>query len=123
MNPVRNNEQVVQEKNMIRGHQSSISNGVKKILLVTDAWAPQVNGVVRVQNAYIVLLEARGHEVIVIEPGQFRTIPMPFYPEIRLALFARRRIKRMLDELQPDAVHLMTEGPLGWAARLTKVMA
>lgn len=90
---------------------------MKKLLLVTDAWAPQVNGVVRVQNAHIASLKARGYEVIVIEPGQFRTIPMPWYPDIRLALFARRRIARMIDEVQPDAIHLMTEGPLGWAAR------
>ncbi|MDP1689886.1 MAG: glycosyltransferase family 1 protein [bacterium] len=90
---------------------------MKKILLVTDAWAPQVNGVVRVQNAHIRALEARGCEVIVIEPGQFYTIPTPMYPEIRLALFARRRIAQMIEEVRPDAVHLMTEGPLGWAAR------
>ena len=87
------------------------------ILLVTDAWAPQVNGVVRVQDAYISLLQARGFEVIIIEPGQFFTVPTPMYPEIRLALFARRRIAKILDERTPDAIHLMTEGPLGWAAR------
>ncbi len=90
---------------------------MKKILLVTDAWAPQVNGVVRVQNAHILALEARGYEVVVIEPGQFWTVPTPMYPEICLALFARRRIAQMLEEESPDAVHLMTEGPLGWAAR------
>jgi len=90
---------------------------VKKILLITDAWAPQVNGVVRVQDAHIALLEARGYEVVVIEPGQFRTIPTPMYPEIRLALFARRRVAAMIEEQKPDAIHLMTEGPLGWAAR------
>lgn len=90
---------------------------MKRLLLVTDAWAPQVNGVVRVQNALIPLLEERGYEVSVIEPGQFLTVPLPMYPEIRIALFARRRIARVMKELQPDAVHLMTEGPLGWAAR------
>jgi glycosyltransferase involved in cell wall biosynthesis len=90
---------------------------VKKILLVTDAWAPQVNGVVRVQDAHIAVLAARGYEVAVIAPSQFATVPMPLYPEIRLAPFARRRIRRTIEELKPDAVHLMTEGPLGWAAR------
>ncbi len=90
---------------------------MKKILFVTDAWAPQVNGVVRVLDALIPLLEARGYEVIIIEPGQFTTISMPLYPEIRLALFPRRRIAKMLKELRPDAVCLVTEGPLGWAAR------
>jgi glycosyltransferase involved in cell wall biosynthesis len=90
---------------------------MKKILLVTDAWAPQVNGVVRVQNAHLRALRARGYEVSVMEPSQFFTIPMPRYPDIRLALFARRKIAAKLEELRPDAVHLMTEGPLGWAAR------
>jgi glycosyltransferase involved in cell wall biosynthesis len=90
---------------------------MRKILLVTDAWAPQVNGVVRVQDAHIAYLRERGYEVVVIEPGQFRTIQAPMYPEVRLALFARRRVAKMIEELQPDAIHLMTEGPLGWAAR------
>lgn len=90
---------------------------MKKILLVTDAYAPQVNGVVRVQDAHVAALRARGYEVSVIEPGHFRTISLPMYSEIRLALFARRRIAQMIGEFQPDAIHLMTEGPLGWAAR------
>lgn len=90
---------------------------MKKILLVTDAWAPQVNGVVRVLDALIPLLRARGYEVIVIEPGQFRTVSLPIYPEIRIALFPRRRIAQMLKVIKPDAVCLVTEGPLGWAAR------
>ncbi|MDO8593315.1 MAG: glycosyltransferase family 1 protein [bacterium] len=90
---------------------------MKKILLVTDAWAPQVNGVVRVQGAYLKTLSARGYEVAVIEPGQFSTMPLPYYPDIRLALFARRRVAKMIVELKPDAIHIMTEGPLGWAAR------
>ena len=90
---------------------------MKKILLVTDAWAPQVNGVVRVQDAHIRALMARGYEVVVIEPSQFYTIPLPRYPDIRLALFPRRRIGRVIEEHKPDAIHLMTEGPLGWAAR------
>lgn len=90
---------------------------MKKILLVTDAWAPQTNGVVRVLQALIPILTARGYEVSIIEPGQFRTVSLPFYPEIRLALFTRTRIKKILEDLQPDAVCLVTEGPLGWAAR------
>jgi glycosyltransferase involved in cell wall biosynthesis len=90
---------------------------MKKILFITDAWAPQVNGVVRVLNALIPLLKARGYEVIVIEPGQFRTVSMPMYPEIFIALFSRRRIAKMLKTLKFDAVCIVTEGPLGWAAR------
>ncbi|MDD2657663.1 MAG: glycosyltransferase family 1 protein [Candidatus Pacebacteria bacterium] len=90
---------------------------MKKILFVTDAWAPQVNGVVRVQNAYLPLLGARGYDIKTIEPNQFMTMPMPWYPEIRFALFPRRRIAKMIDAFHPDAIHIMTEGPLGWAAR------
>lgn len=90
---------------------------MKKILLVTDAWAPQVNGVVRVQDAHIAILRRRGYEVSVIEPSQFATVPLPLYPEIRLAVLPRRRVARTIEEFRPDAVHVMTEGPLGWAAR------
>jgi glycosyltransferase involved in cell wall biosynthesis len=90
---------------------------MKKILLVTDAWAPLVNGVVRVQDAHISSLKSRGYEVVVIEPGQFITVPLPMYPEIRLALFPHRRVAKVMQEFQPDAVHIVTEGPLGWAAR------
>lgn len=88
----------------------------KKILLVTDAWAPQVNGVVRVLYALLPILKARGYDVTIIEPGQFTTVSLPFYPDIRLALFARRRVQKILEDLQPDAVCLVTEGPLGLAA-------
>lgn len=92
-------------------------SGVKKILFVTDAWAPQVNGVTRVLEAHISALKALGHDVYLIEPSQFKTVPLPMYPEIRLALFARHRVARTIDELQPDAIHIVTEGPLGWSAR------
>lgn len=90
---------------------------MKKILLVTDAWAPQMNGVVRVQDAHISFLMTRGYEVVVIQPEQFRTVPLPIYPEIHLALFARRKVAKIIEKVQPDAIHIMTEGPLGWAAR------
>lgn len=88
----------------------------KRIVCITDAWAPQVNGVVRVLHALIPILESRGYEVEVIEPGQFFTIPLPFYPEIKLALFARKRIREALEK-NPDAVCIVTEGSLGWTAR------
>lgn len=90
---------------------------MRKILLVTDAWAPQVNGVVRVQNAYLRELTLRGYEVPVIEPGQFRTIRVPPFRDIPVALFPRRKVAQMIEDIRPDAVHLMTEGPLGTAAR------
>jgi glycosyltransferase involved in cell wall biosynthesis len=88
-----------------------------RLALVTDAWLPQVNGVVRTLGHTIREIEAAGHEVTVISPADFRTIPCPTYPEIRLALFAGRTVRKRLDALEPDAVHVSTEGPLGLAAR------
>ncbi|MBU6214952.1 glycosyltransferase family 1 protein [Patescibacteria group bacterium] len=90
---------------------------MKKILLVTDAWAPQKNGVTVVLNRFIAFLSERGYEVKVIHPELFRTVALPTYPEIHLAIFARRRVASLIREFDPDAIHLMTEGPLGWAAR------
>jgi glycosyltransferase involved in cell wall biosynthesis len=90
---------------------------VKKIVLITDAWHPQVNGVVRVTETISTILLKRGVETLIIHPGMFRTIPVPFYPEIRLALFSRQKIKKLLTDFKPDAIHLMTEGSLGFVAR------
>jgi 1,2-diacylglycerol 3-alpha-glucosyltransferase/glucuronosyltransferase len=87
------------------------------LALVTDAWAPQVNGVVRTLQRTRLELERLGHRVDVISPDQFRTIPCPTYPEIRLALLPWRKLSRRLDALKPDAIHIATEGPLGRAAR------
>lgn len=88
-----------------------------KIALVTDAWEPQVNGVVTTLRELVQQLEQGGHEVHVIQPGQFRTRPCPGYAGIDLAVRPARLLARFLDVLQPDAIHLATEGPLGWAAR------
>jgi glycosyltransferase involved in cell wall biosynthesis len=88
-----------------------------RIALITDAWAPQVNGVVRTLAAVTAQLRSRGHEVGVISPDMFRSVPCPTYPEIRLAMTGAGRVGRLLDEFAPDALHLSTEGPLGWAAR------
>lgn len=88
-----------------------------KIAIVTDAWYPQTNGVVRTLSTTVELLRAEGTEVMVLSPQGFHTIPCPTYPEIRLSLFASRAVARKLDEFAPDAVHIATEGPLGLAAR------
>jgi glycosyltransferase involved in cell wall biosynthesis len=88
-----------------------------KIVLATDAWHPQVNGVVRSLSMTVDQMRRTGHDVEVIEPGRFRTLPCPTYPEIRLALGCRRAVGRLLDEIQPDRIHISTEGPIGWAAR------
>jgi len=90
---------------------------IRRIALVTDAWAPQVNGVVTTLEHVAAELRARGLEVTVLSPREFRTIPCPTYPSIRLALFPGGGITRSLQALRPDAVHIATEGPLGCAAR------
>jgi len=88
-----------------------------RIALITDAWSPQVNGVVRTLQAITGLLAQWGHEVLVISPDQYRSIPCPSYPEIRLALAGGRSVGARIAEFAPDAVHIATEGPLGIAAR------
>ena len=88
-----------------------------KILVATDAWHPQVNGVVRTLGH--VAREARtlGAELEFLAPSEFWTLPMPSYPEIRLALPKPGQVERRLDRSRPDAIHIATEGPLGHAVR------
>lgn len=88
-----------------------------RILIASDAWEPQVNGVVRTLRTTVGELEAMGHEVHVIGPDRFVTVPMPTYPEIRLAVAPKLRLERLVDELAPDAIHIPVEGPVGLAAR------
>ncbi|MGX7896117.1 glycosyltransferase family 4 protein [Tsuneonella sp. HG222] len=88
-----------------------------RIAIVTDAWLPQVNGVVRTLTATVGELTRRGHTVAVLAPDQFRTVPCPTYPEIRLALAGARELGERIEGFSADAVHIATEGPLGHAAR------
>ena len=88
-----------------------------KIVLASDAWHPQVNGVVRSLSTTVEGLRRSGHEVEVIEPSRFLTMPCPAYPEIRLSLACARKVRKILDEARPDSIHIATEGPIGWAAR------
>lgn len=94
-----------------------LNGNAMKILTVTDAWHPQVNGVVRTIEATNRELARAGHEVQVISPQLFTTIPCPGYGEIRLSLLPYRKLARLLRAAAPDAVHIATEGPLGVAAR------
>jgi glycosyltransferase involved in cell wall biosynthesis len=87
-----------------------------RILIVTDAWYPQINGVVRTLDTVSRTLRAQGHEVVLITPDGFRTVRCPTYREIRLALMPGRKIRRRVDDFAPDAIHIATEGPLGLAA-------
>jgi glycosyltransferase involved in cell wall biosynthesis len=88
-----------------------------KILIVTDAWEPQVNGVVRTLKQTRRELVKLGHEVDLLTPLEFNTLPCPTYPEIRLSLFPARHVRKRFAEAAPDALHIATEGPLGMAAR------
>jgi glycosyltransferase involved in cell wall biosynthesis len=88
-----------------------------RILVATDAWHPQVNGVVRTYERLAIELAALGVEMTVLAPHEFRTLPCPTYPEIRLALPGLRRMAQRFRAVKPDAVHIATEGPIGWMAR------
>ena len=88
-----------------------------RIVIVTDAWPPQVNGVVRTLQTIQAELEARGHAVKIISPDLYGSFPCPTYPEIRLAFVRSTVIGQAIAAFQPDAVHIATEGPLCLAAR------
>lgn len=88
-----------------------------RILLATDAWAPQINGVVRTYENIRKQLEQWGNDVYVIHPDLFNTMPCPSYPEIRLAVLPKTLTAKLIGKYQPDAVHIATEGPVGSAAR------
>lgn len=90
---------------------------MKRIVIVSDAWFPQVNGVVRTLNETVLRLRARDYQVDLITPDLFTTLPCPGYSEIRLAVAPRMKLRRMLRQMDPDIVHISTEGPLGWSAR------
>jgi glycosyltransferase involved in cell wall biosynthesis len=89
----------------------------QRVAIVSDAWHPQINGVVRSLGQLVRELRSEGIEVEIFGPDRFSTLPCPFYPEIRLALWPKRRLHRMLREFKPDALHIATEGPLGLSAR------
>ena len=93
------------------------SGAPQRIAIITDAWLPQMNGVVRTLTATCNLLEAQGYDVMIVSPDQFASLPCPTYPEIRLAISPPGAISRKLREFAPGAIHIATEGPLGVAAR------
>ena len=88
-----------------------------KLMLITDAWQPQVNGVVTTLVELVGQLRAKHHEVVVIHPGLFRTRPCPGYAGIDLAMGPGPKLAKLIEQTSPDAIHIATEGPLGWAAR------
>lgn len=88
-----------------------------RVLVATDAWHPQVNGVVRTYERLAQEAPKLGFEVSFLSPAQFRTLPCPTYPEIRLALAGPRAIARAIEEARPDFIHIATEGPVGFMTR------
>lgn len=99
-------------------HPTSLDDEAKRILLVTDAWEPQVNGVVRTLSRVVDELKAMGCELEIVSPADYpKTIPLITYSEIRLALGARDDVEERFLAFAPDAVHIATEGTLGWDAR------
>lgn len=90
---------------------------MKKIAIVTDAWHPQINGVVTTLGLTIENLRNFGYEVTTINPQLFKSIPCPTYPEISLSITGARGVKSKLSSVKPHCIHIATEGPLGWAAR------
>ena len=88
-----------------------------RIAIITDAWYPQTNGVVKTLSTTARMLERLGHRVLVVEPSAFRTFGCPTYPEIRLAWLPFRKLSRLLADFEPEAIHIATEGTLGTAGR------
>ena len=88
-----------------------------RILIISDAWLPQVNGVVRTLQTVVAELHAMGHTVEVVGPDRFLTLSCPTYPDIRLSVAPGRQLNRIIESFAPDALHIATEGPLGQAAR------
>lgn len=89
----------------------------RRILIVTDAWRPQINGVVRTLESLAKQLREWGHEVSFLTPEPFWTVPVPTYPEIRLSLASRRAVFLTMVRARPHHIHIATEGPLGLLAR------
>ena len=88
-----------------------------RILIVSDAWTPQVNGVVQTIKETVKVLENWGYQVKVISPSNFVHFPLPSYPEIKLAIPTKHKLAKLITEFNPSAIHIATEGPLGWATR------
>jgi glycosyltransferase involved in cell wall biosynthesis len=100
------------------GDAAALEELPSRIMLVTDAWEPQVNGVVRTLQRTVQELRGMGCEVEIVSPADgYKTLPLITYPEIRLALWAKDDVEERFNRFAPDAVHIATEGPLGWAAR------
>ncbi|MES2315614.1 MAG: glycosyltransferase family 1 protein [Patescibacteria group bacterium] len=90
---------------------------MKKLLIITDVWHPQVNGVLIIFNNLIRILEKNGFEIKIIHPGMFKNFPFPLYPEIKIPLATQSKVYAMIHKENPDYIHILTEGVLGFQAR------
>ncbi len=88
-----------------------------RIVLISDAWHPQVNGVVTTVTNTVTALTKLGHEVELITPDRFKTYPWPGYPDVRMAFLCGPYLRPIIKAFNPDAIHLVTEGSIGYAAR------
>jgi len=88
-----------------------------RVLVATDAWPPQVNGVVRTLTSLARTARGLGVTIEFLSPDGFTTFPVPTYPGLRLALPGRRRVAQRIGQIKPDAIHIATEGPIGHAVR------
>ncbi|WJR77044.1 glycosyltransferase family 1 protein [Bradyrhizobium sp. NP1] len=88
-----------------------------RILIATDAWHPQVNGVVRTLTSLAAAAPALGAEIAFLTPDGFPSMPVPTYPSLRIALPNRREVEKRIERAAPDAIHIATEGPVGWWTR------
>jgi 1,2-diacylglycerol 3-alpha-glucosyltransferase/glucuronosyltransferase len=93
------------------------TSGLMRVLVATDAWHPQVNGVVRTLTSLARAAQILGVSIEFLSPDGFPTVPVPTYPGLRLALPGRRQIARRIDAAKPDAIHIATEGPIGHMVR------
>ncbi|OGZ84042.1 MAG: hypothetical protein A2599_01025 [Candidatus Staskawiczbacteria bacterium RIFOXYD1_FULL_39_28] len=90
---------------------------MKKIIIATDMWYPEVNGVVRATEMILPYLEKQGFEVKIIHPGLFLSVPLFLYPEMRISFFTKRKIKKIIEDFKPDFIHIVTEWTVGTAVR------
>lgn len=98
-------------------HSSGKTDRIERIVIVTDAWEPQINGVVRTLKTTARYLRSMNLTVEVITPLDFTTVPLPTYPSIKISILPGWRVRQRITELAPHALHIATEGTLGWAAR------
>jgi glycosyltransferase involved in cell wall biosynthesis len=88
-----------------------------RILVATDAWHPQICGVVRTLGSLAKTVEALGASIVFLTPEGFASVPLPTYPGLRCALPAPGKLAARIERARPDAIHIATEGPIGLLAR------